>query len=109
LGVAAACPPPPSFFYQRPPFGLFGLIIFSDRSSPMKTSLPLVELEHVNVCWERVFVELHLRTFCKFQSSFVYGRLNLSMENIAIISSMRIRIMPFTICMLFSCSNDGMT
>jgi hypothetical protein len=60
-----------------------------------------IELDHVHVRQEQVFVELHLGTFCKFQPSFVYGRLNLSTENIAIISSMRIRITPFTICMLF--------
>jgi hypothetical protein len=59
-----------------------------------------IELDHVHVRQERVLVELHLRTFCKFQSSSIYGRLNLSMENIAIISSMGIRIMPFTIRML---------
>jgi hypothetical protein len=51
----------------------------------------------------------HLGTFCKFQSSFIYGRLNLLTKNIAIISSMRIRIMPFTISMFLSCSGDGMT
>jgi hypothetical protein len=60
-----------------------------------------IELDHVHVCGERVLVELYLGTFCKFQSSFNYGPLNLSMKNIAIISSMRIRIMPFTICMFF--------
>jgi hypothetical protein len=60
-----------------------------------------IELDYVHVHWERVLVELHLQAFCKFQLSFIYGRLNLSMENIAIISSMRIKIMPFTISMLF--------
>jgi hypothetical protein len=60
-----------------------------------------IELDHVHLRWERVFVELHLGSFCKFQSSFVYGRLNLSTENITIISSIGIRIMPFTIHMLF--------
>jgi hypothetical protein len=60
-----------------------------------------IELDHVHIRREWVFVELYLGTFYKFQSSFVYGRLNMSMKNIAIISSMRIRIMPFTICMLF--------
>jgi hypothetical protein len=60
-----------------------------------------IELDHVHVCWERVLVEFHLETFCKFQLSFVYGRLNLSMENIAIVSIMRIRIMLFIIRMLF--------
>jgi hypothetical protein len=62
--------------------------------------LPL-ELDHVHIHQERVIVELHLWTLCKFQSSFVYGRLNLSTEDIAIVSSMRIRIIAFTICMLF--------
>jgi hypothetical protein len=60
-----------------------------------------IELDHVHVHRERVLVQLHLGTFYKFQSSFVYGRLNLSIENIAIVSSMRIRIMLFTIGMLF--------
>jgi hypothetical protein len=36
-----------------------------------------------------------------FQSSLVYGRLNLMMENIEIISNIRIKIMPLIICMLF--------
>jgi hypothetical protein len=62
--------------------------------------LPL-ELNHVQIRREHVLVELHLGTLCKFQSSFVYGRLNLSMEDMAIVSSMRIRIMSFTICMPF--------
>jgi hypothetical protein len=39
--------------------------------------------------------------FCKFQPSFIYARLNLSTENIAIISSMRIGIMPITVRMFF--------
>jgi hypothetical protein len=42
-----------------------------------------------------------LGTFCKFQSPFIYGRLNLSMKNIAIVSSLRIQIMPFAISILF--------
>jgi hypothetical protein len=67
----------------------------------MNQNLLPIELNHVHVCRERVLVKLHLEAFCKFQSSFVYGRLNLSMENIAIISSMRIRIIPFIIHMLF--------
>jgi hypothetical protein len=67
---------------------------------PNQDLLP-VELNHVHVRWEWVFVELHLSFFCKFQSSFIYARLNMSTENIAVISSMRIRIMPFTIRMLF--------
>jgi hypothetical protein len=60
-----------------------------------------IKLEHVDVCWEWVFIELHLGTLCKFQLSFIYGRLNLSTEYIAILSSMRIRIMPFIIRMVF--------
>jgi hypothetical protein len=59
------------------------------------------ELDHIHVRSKHVFVELHLGIFYKFQSSFVYGRLNMSTENIAIISSKRIRIMSFIICMLF--------
>jgi hypothetical protein len=62
--------------------------------------LPL-KIDHVHILWEWVLVELHLGTFCKFQSSSVYVRLNLSMENITIISSMRIRIIPFAIRMFF--------
>jgi hypothetical protein len=60
-----------------------------------------IELDHIHVCQEWVFVELHLGTFYKFQSSVIYGRLNLSMKNIAIASSMGIRIMPFIISLLF--------
>jgi hypothetical protein len=45
--------------------------------SPNQNLLPL-EPDHVHICWEWVLVKLHLRTFYKFQSSFVYGRLNLS-------------------------------
>jgi hypothetical protein len=60
-----------------------------------------IELDCVHVSQEWVFIELYLGTLRKLQSSFIYGRLNLSMENIAIISSMRIGIMPFIICMLF--------
>jgi hypothetical protein len=67
----------------------------------LNQELLLIELDHVHIHREWVFVKLHLGTFYKFQSSFVYGRLNMSMKNIVIISSMRIRIMPFTICMLF--------
>jgi hypothetical protein len=62
--------------------------------------LPL-DLDYVHIRREWVLVELHLGTFCKFQSSFIYGRLNLLTENIAIVSSMRIRIMPFVIHKLF--------
>jgi hypothetical protein len=62
--------------------------------------LPL-ELDHVHIHQEWIIVELHLRILYKFQSSFVYARLNLLTEDIAIVSSTRIRIMPFIICMLF--------
>jgi hypothetical protein len=79
-----------------------------DLRWPNQDLLP-IELDHVHVHQERVFIELHLGTFYKFESSFIYDRLNLSTKNIAIISSMRIRIMPFTICMFLSCSDDGMT
>jgi hypothetical protein len=65
-----------------------------------KQDLHPVKLDYVHFCRELVLVELHLGTFCKFQSSFIYGQLNLSTEDIVIISSMRIRIMSFTICML---------
>jgi hypothetical protein len=76
---------------------------------PNQDLLP-IKLDHIHVSQEQIFVELHLGTLHKLQSSFIYGRLNLSTENIAIISSMRIGIMPFTICMLFfSCSDDGIT
>jgi hypothetical protein len=67
----------------------------------LKHDLLPLELDHVHVCQERVFIELHLGTLSKFQSPFVYGRLNSLTENITIINSMRIRIMSFTICMLF--------
>jgi hypothetical protein len=60
-----------------------------------------VELDHVHVCQEWVFVEIHLLTLYKFQLFIIYGRLNPSMKNIAIVSSMRIRIMSFTISMPF--------
>jgi hypothetical protein len=59
-----------------------------------------IELDHVHVRQKWVLIELYLGTFCKFQSSFIYDRLNLSIENIAIVSSMGIRIIPFTIRML---------
>jgi hypothetical protein len=60
-----------------------------------------LELDRIQVSQEWIFVELHLGTLRKLQSSFIYGRLNLSTENIAIISSMGIGIVPFTICMPF--------
>jgi hypothetical protein len=87
---------PPSFFCYDDLFTLGRL----DLRWPNQDLLP-IELDHVHVCWERVIVKLHLGTFYKFQSSFIYDQLNLSTENIAIISSMRIRIMPITIRMLF--------
>jgi hypothetical protein len=43
---------------------------------PNQDLLPL-ELDHVHIHRERVLVELNLGIFCKFQSSFIYGRLNL--------------------------------
>jgi hypothetical protein len=43
---------------------------------PNQDLLPL-ELDHVHVELERNFIELQLRIFNKFQSSFVYGCLNL--------------------------------
>jgi hypothetical protein len=41
-GLCASLRLAPSFFRHWPSFGLFGLIILGGRSSPMKTSLPLV-------------------------------------------------------------------
>jgi hypothetical protein len=67
----------------------------------LKQDLLPLELDHVHIRWEQVLVELDRGTFCKYQSSFIYGRLNLSTENIAIISSMRIRTMLFAMHMLF--------
>jgi hypothetical protein len=32
-----------------------------------------IKLNHVHVCQEQVLIELHLGTFYKFQSCFVYG------------------------------------
>jgi hypothetical protein len=51
-----------------------------------------IELDRIHISREWIFVELHLRTLCKLQSSFVYGRLNLLIENIAVVSSMRIEL-----------------
>jgi hypothetical protein len=56
---------------------------------PNQDLLP-IELDRIHVSREWIFVELRLGTLRKLQSSFVYGRLNLSTENIAIVSSMRI-------------------
>jgi hypothetical protein len=66
-----------------------------------KQNLLPLELDHVHIHREQVLVELHLGTLCKFQLSFIYSQLNLSTKDIAIISSMRIRIMSFIICMSF--------
>ena len=59
-----------------------------------KENLWIVQLQTMNR--EGSLVHLHLR---KYQSSFIYSRLDLSMENITIISSIRERIIPLTICM----------
>jgi hypothetical protein len=67
----------------------------------LNQDLLLNELDRIHVSREQIFVELHLGTLHKLQSSFVYDRLNLLMKNIAIISSMRIGIMSFIIFMLF--------
>jgi hypothetical protein len=39
---------------------------------PNKDLFP-IEHDHVHIRQEQVLVELHLGTFCKFQSPFVYG------------------------------------
>jgi hypothetical protein len=78
---------------------IFALGLLSLRW-PNQDILP-IELHCVHVSREWIFVELQLGTLYKLQSSFIYGQSNLSMENIAIISSMRIGSMSFTICMLF--------
>jgi hypothetical protein len=105
----------PSFFFHWPSFRLFwldhprrSLLSYADLLALgqldlrwPKQDLLLIELDHVHVHWEWVFVELHLGTLCEFQSSFIYGLLNLSTENIAIVSSMQVRIMPFTVSILF--------
>jgi hypothetical protein len=91
------------FDHHRRPFFSYDNLFYLDRLSlrwPDQDLLPL-ELDHIHIHRERILVELYLGTFCKFQSSFIYGRLNLSMENIVTISSMRIRIVPFAIYMLF--------
>jgi hypothetical protein len=49
---------------------------------PNQDLLPL-ELDRVHVNLERIFVELHLGTFSKFQSSFIYDRLNLIISRIS--------------------------
>jgi hypothetical protein len=90
---------------RRPLFSYDNLIALGRLGlcRPNQDLLP-IELDHVHIHLEHLLVELHLGTFYKFQLSFIYGRLNLSMENIAIVSSMRIRIMSFTIRMLFEMS-----
>jgi hypothetical protein len=94
-----------TFWLDHPRWPLFSyddLVAFGSlRLRWLNQDILSVKLDHVHVRRELVFVELHLGTFYKFQSSFVYGRLNLSMEDIAIINSTRIRIMSFTIRMLF--------
>jgi hypothetical protein len=114
VGFRCRCSLFPSFFCHRPSFRLFWLdhprrpllsydsLLALGRLSPRWSDHDLlpIKLDHVHVRRERVFIELHLGTLCKFQSSFIYSRLNLSTESIAIISSMRIRIMPFIISML---------
>jgi hypothetical protein len=67
---------------------------------PNQDLLP-IELDRVHVSREQIFVELHLGTLRKLQSSFIFDRLNMLTENIAIISSIRIGIMSFIIYMLF--------
>jgi hypothetical protein len=49
---------------------------------PNQDILPL-ELDRVHVNLGRIFVELHLGICSKFQSSFVYGRLNLIISRIS--------------------------
>jgi hypothetical protein len=86
---------------RRPLFSYDDLLTLSRLSLRWSNqNLLPIKLGHVHIHQEWVFVELHLGTFYKFQSSFIYGRLNLLTKNIAIISSMRIRIMSFTIRML---------
>jgi hypothetical protein len=83
-----------SFWLNHPRWPLFSFneIFTLGRLSlvwPYKYLLP-IEIDHVHVRRERVLVKLDLGTFCKFQLSFIYGRLNLLTENIAIVSTMRI-------------------
>jgi hypothetical protein len=67
---------------------------------PNQDLLP-IELDRVHVSREQIFIELHLGTLRKLQSSFIFDRLNMLTENIAIISSIRKGIMSFIIYMLF--------
>jgi hypothetical protein len=94
-----------TFGFHHPclPFLSYGNLIPFSRLGLRWSNHDLLpfELDHVHICQERVFVELHLGTFNKFQSSFIYGSLNLMTKNITLISSMTVRIMPFTTCMLF--------
>jgi hypothetical protein len=53
---------------------------------------------------KRIFIHLHL---LKTQPAFIDGRLDLPMENITIIGSMRIRIMPSTISFPFQLIQRG--
>jgi hypothetical protein len=105
----------PSIFFHWPFFWIFrpdhprmSLLSYDDLFALGRLGLRWsnqnflpIELDRIHVSREWIFVELHLWTLRKLQSSFVYGRLNLSTENIAFVSSMRIGILPFTICMLF--------
>jgi hypothetical protein len=73
------------------------------RFSPMTTILPLAasacsdRINTLEFCKsmvlteKRILIQLHL---FKTQSTFINGRLDLPMENITIISSMRKRIVP---------------
>jgi hypothetical protein len=84
LGSVAACPlillPLTilrTFLLNHPRWSLFSYddLIFLGRLGlrwPNQDLLPL-ELDHVHIHLEWVLIELHLGTFCKFQSSFIYG------------------------------------
>ena len=69
------------------PFSSFGLFWLNEH-------VDIVQIQCVNR--KRSLLNLHTR---KYQSSFINGRLYLPTENITIISCMRKRIMPLTICM----------
>ena len=60
-------------------------------------NLLATQLQRVRAGWEQLLVDLHLR---EAQSVLIYGRLHLSTEHMTIVSCMRIRIMPLTICPL---------
>jgi hypothetical protein len=63
------------FHHPRLPFLSYGNLIPFSRLGLRWSNHDLLpfELDHVHICQERVFVELHLGTFNKFQSSFIYG------------------------------------